>query len=139
MSGKLGAFVRLVLWGAVLFGIGYRAYRLVIPEGASFTAWLFDRIEIGTFPSPDGTLEVTVSAEDQGDAKGGNYRTWVVYNDLVWGRQVILEGWSEHEIVRKRKEFPLKWIGSDTVEVQFLDNEIGGKLVPKRALVRKDS
>ena len=73
-----------------------------------------------------------------GDDHGGNYHTWLVKDHWLWGKKVLAQGWSTHEVFKGRQDFPLKWLSEAAIEVKFLTRKIGGGLEPMVVAIPQD-
>lgn len=138
MGGKLQAFIKFLVVVAIFGAIGLRIYRTFIPDGAEFKAYAFDSVAGPDYPAEGNRPTLRVYFEDNGDDHGGNYRTWLIKDHWLWGKKVLAEGWSSHEIFKGRQDFPLKWLADDEVEVKFRSKKIGGDLKPQRVAIPVD-
>ncbi len=132
MGGKLKAFFKFLIVAAIVGGFSLRIYRNFVPEGAEFKAYALESEEGPVFPQVGTRPELKVRFERTGDTKGGNYHSWVVYDDWIWGKKVVAQGFSSHKVYKQEEPFPLKWMPNGvSIEVKFMNKAIGGALETK--------
>src|SRR4051812_18884446 len=95
--------------------------RQAVPAGlrvGSFEPFYLWSRDLGTFPSPEGTLEVRVVVNDAGAMHSGNHWTWVLSFSRLCGWRVVAEGYLFYEDTR-RETLPLRWLSEKEIEVRF--------------------
>ena len=138
MGGKFQAFIKFLVVVTILGAIGLRIYRTFVPDGAEFSAYVFDCVAGPEYPAEGLRPKLNVFFEDNGDDHGGNYHTWLVKDHWLWGKKVLAQGWSTHEVFKGRQDFSLKWLSEAAVEVKFLTRKIGGALEPMVVAIPQD-
>jgi len=138
MGGKFSAFIKFLVVAAIFGAVGLRIYRIFIPTGAEFKSYAFESVAGPEYPAEGLRPKLNIRFEDNGDDHGGNYLTWVINDHWLWGKKVMAQGWSSHEVFKGKKEFPLKWLADDTVEVKFMTRQIGGDLQAQVVSILRD-
>jgi hypothetical protein len=104
----------------------YRAYRDVVPSGASFTPYTCYSVVKGVYSSPGGRHRVRVVYNDAGAMHSGNHWTWLVTDHWLTGKRVVAQGYrSAPEIWAE--PFEINWVDEDTCVVSFLTKRHGGE------------
>src|SRR4051812_33685795 len=96
----------------VLFGTiagCWRAYRAVVPAAADFWPFLAASHEGPTLVSPDGTRIIRLYFNDAGAMHSGHHWTWLVTDDWLWGKYVLVAGYSTFPVSCGREPFVFEW------------------------------
>jgi hypothetical protein len=105
---------------AALF-LALRAFREVVPIGASPIPCLFARVEGGELRDPSGAHRFRVTFNDAGATHSGNHWCWISSYSVLSGWRVIAEGYVGREVAVKGKPLEVRWIGPGRFRVSFLE------------------
>lgn len=108
-----------------LMPCAWRAYRAIVPSGASFTPFVMARVEGPVVESPDGSTKLQVWFNDAGAAHSGNHWTWIVKDHFIFGKKVIAQGYLGAEQAVSGEPLPLSWIDNSSFSVAFLNERYG--------------
>lgn len=109
--------IRLAIGVAGLALAGFGLICQIVPWGASPLPYLLASVYKGRYSSPGGSSTITVYYNDAGAAHSGAHWTWFVVQRWPIGRVVILEGWSDTEIIDGPLD--LEWTGEREFRVDL--------------------
>lgn len=106
---------------AALF-LALRAFREVVPIGASPIPCLFARVEGGELRDPSGGHRFRVSFNDGGASHSGNHWCWISSYSALSGWRVVLEGYVGPEHAVSGEPLEIDWSTPKVIRVEFRES-----------------
>ena len=96
---------------ALLLCLAPRMYSLYMPHGMSADSripYISHSYHAGTITSPEG-VPYHLYVNDAGAMHSGNHWTWVVRDDVFYGRRLIAEGYLDAFQIDEIDSLPITW------------------------------
>lgn len=126
--------ITLIVVALLVMLCAWRAYRSVVPSGASFTPFVMARVKGPFVESPDQSTKLQIWFNDAGAAHSGNHWTWIVQDHFIFGKRVVAQGYLGPEQAVSGEPLPLSWIDNSSFSVVLLNERYGD--ASRKELVR---